>query len=275
MMKEAEPKMMEFAMECVRKAAEAGCERAFLPYGVILRRRSDGDDNPAGAAVWLRKAAELGDTDAMAELADMLLEHSDIKQSPGEPEKWLTLSSRSGNEHAKRILREWEERTSDYRASAKSGNSEGMERLGNTLIGLPCLARELGEGVDWLRKAGASGRFNLAKRLLHGNGLPQNEIEGERLLRETAAESEKAKFALAKRLLDGSRSPQDREDGERLLRELASAGYDRAVLELHLRLREGRGLEKNLPESTIWIQKWASIIQHQKVSGVPDQSFED
>ncbi len=188
--KEAGRASLEFGATCVRKVAEAGLKKAFIPYGLLLSRGVGVDRNDDAAARWLRKAAEGGNTKSLVVLGELLVECPWVQQNGGEAENWLCRAQEAGDARAHVILQEFERKVLEHRLPAEAGDTDEMEDLADLLLALPKFARETGEGEKWLRLAATSSekaKLRLARRLFDGKGLARNPPEGEQLLRELAA----------------------------------------------------------------------------------------
>ena len=141
-------------------------------------------------------------------------------------------------------------------------DTSGMAILGWRLFEGDGVEQDEVEGEKWLRKAAEEGNLDamrvLGMRLLDGNGVKPNREEGERWLRKAAeAGNLEAIRLLGMRLIEGIGVKPNREEGEKWLRKAAEEGNLETMRVLGMRLLDGNGVKPNREEGEKWLRKAA------------------
>ncbi len=154
---------------------------------------------------------------------------------------------------------------------ADKNDIAGMAILGSRLIRGDRVKRDPIEGEKWLRKAAVAGynqaMAELGSRLINGDGLGQDYIEGEKWLRKAAvAGYNQAMGMLGSKLIDGDKLRQDCVEGEKWLRKAAELGCNQAMAELGSRLIDGDGVGQDNIEGENWLRKAAMAGYNQAMA---------
>lgn len=178
-------------IEALRKDAQAGDTDAQVALGTALAVGTGGVQDHEEALFWLRRAAMSGDMTAMFNMGIML-------------EKGLGTSV----DYSEAALWFWQ--------AAEQGDTEAMVKLGTMLIkgqgftpGSPAL-----RAVEASAEAGnAYAQSFLAKLLLEGIGLQQDDIAAERLFRTAADQGdESAIYNLGEMMVEGRTAETSEEE---------------------------------------------------------------
>lgn len=146
------------------------------------------------------------------------------------------------------------------RNAAASGDFHAMERLGIRLINGDGLAGNLVEGLGWLRQSAQRGNpvamAHLGECMLDTEGGAESREEGQRWLEKAMALGlGAANVAVASRLITGSGLVRDPERGKRMLMEAAGRGSQLAHVKLAVYLLSGRELSADRAEAFRWLRR--------------------
>jgi TPR repeat protein len=229
--------LSDLMLRSLESAAELG---SIVAMRILGSRLIDGagiaKDKEKGL-FWLEKAAIGNDTQAKISLANRLLDGRGIPQNIEKGKEWLSKAVDSEDNRARLI----------YATRLIEGNG---------------LLQDIYQGEILLRELAESGYeqaiFSLIYRLMEGDGIEQDIELCERMLREFSDKNDLAALLLADRLIDGNKLKINSVEGESILRRLASKGDRLAIMTLANRLFYGRGLPENVDESLMLLTNLAN-----------------
>lgn len=191
----------------------------------------------AAAHRWLTGAAQLGDSEACLRLGDLLYHEEDPQyRNRDAAAAWYKRAADSGDSDG----------MYKYAKCLYFGHGAPADRP----AAVECFKRAAEAGS-------AKGMYELADSLERGDGCAKDTTAAAKWYQRAIDEDQHAEsmYCLANLCYSGDGVPQDRVRGEQLLRASAEAGYVTAMRKLGNALYNGRGMPKDRNEAAKWYRR--------------------
>jgi TPR repeat protein len=177
---------LENALPAFRRAGDGGLREAFAEAGDILVARNRGGE----AVEFYRSAVRKGSVRALLPLARLILEREDFREA----DMLLRSASREGSAEAMflrgmllfRLDGDPQEALNLLWHAAEGGWPEAMLRFGEFTLQNAGDQAARARGIHWLREAVVAevpeAKWCLGRRLLQGDQVPRNPLEGRNLI---------------------------------------------------------------------------------------------
>lgn len=233
----------EEAFKWFMKAARQDDPDGLAMVGLAYRGGDGCTSSDKEAFKWLKKAALKGHARAMHHLGVLYVHGWGVEENAKEGRAWLGKAGKAGhmeayNELADSYAYDDEAKAMGYlRLAAEGGNVMAMVNAGRKLLSAD-KPEPLQEGVKWLRQAAERG--NADAQLMLGKLL--------------AGECPHDSYSLHEDRVCLEGLPKDQVEGNRLLFQSLDRGDDKAFLAVAHLFTEGRGVKKDLGIALHYLQ---------------------
>lgn len=224
----------EKAKDIYSQASEGGCIEAMVNLGVIC---ASGDQTEKERAADLfERAANIGDPIGMRNLGYLYALGIGVPRDKKLAAKWYEMAALKGNaraqcnlgvlyEYGNGVPQSYEKAAYWFMRSAENGYSRGQTNIGVLLVQGKGIEKNFMAAAYWFsRSRSPRALYNLACLYLHGEGVPYDLNEAQRLIESSAASGySKALVAMA-HTIEGT----DRERAIAMYRDAAKKGSEDA-----------------------------------------------